>query len=73
MENFTLSCYSINKKKKKLILFYYKTKKNNWRIKHEEFIASIRYAKLAGKIEKEGGNLALLAPPPPSSNPDYVN
>lgn len=48
------------------------TRKNNWRIKHEEFIASIRYAKLAGKIEREGGNLASLAPPPPSSNPDYI-
>lgn len=49
-----------------------KTKKNNWKIKHEEFIAAIRYAKLAGKIEREGGDLSRLAPPPPSSNPDYV-
>ena len=44
---------------------------NNWRTKHEEFIQAIRYAKAAGKIEKEGGSLARLPPPPVSSNPDY--
>ncbi|RNA24713.1 zinc finger protein 474 -like [Brachionus plicatilis] len=49
-----------------------KVKSNNWRSKHEEFIAAIRYAKLAGKIEKEGGNIASLAPPPRSTNPDYI-
>lgn len=54
------------------LFIFIKDKKNNWRIKHEEFIASIRYAKMAGKIQREGGNLALLAPPPPSTNPDYV-
>lgn len=49
-----------------------KVKPNNWKAKHEEFIAAIRYAKMAGKIEKEGGNVASLPPPPRSQNPDYV-
>ena len=35
-------------------------------------MAAIRYAKLAGQIEKVGGNLADLPPPPVSSNPDYI-
>lgn len=49
-----------------------KPKPNSWRTKHEEFISAIRYAKMAGKVEKEGGSLANLPPPPVSSNPDYV-
>lgn len=49
-----------------------KAPKTNWRNKHEEFINAIRYAKMAGKIEKEGGSLANLPPPPRSENPDYV-
>ncbi|CAF0998092.1 unnamed protein product [Brachionus calyciflorus] len=49
-----------------------KVKPNNWRQKHEDFVAAIRYAKLAGKVEKEGGNLANLPPPPKSTNPDYI-
>ncbi len=49
-----------------------KVRPNNWRSKHEEFIAAIRYAKMAGKIEKEGGSLAELPPPPAATNPDYI-
>lgn len=50
-----------------------KVRPNNWKQKHEEFIAAIRYAKMAGKIEKEGGSVADLLPPPPvATNPDYI-
>ena len=49
-----------------------KTKPNNWRAKHQEFISAIRYAKMAGQVEKSGGSLANLPPPPMSTNPDYV-
>lgn len=48
-----------------------KVKPNNWRTKHQEFIQAIRYAKAAGQIEKSGGSLANLPPPPVSTNPDY--
>lgn len=48
-----------------------KVKPSNWRTKHEEFIQAIRYAKAAGQIEKTGGSLANLPPPPKSTNPDY--
>ena len=43
---------------------------SNWRQKHNEFIAAIRYAKRASKAEREGGRLPT--PPPASLNPDYV-
>ncbi len=50
-----------------------KVRPNNWRAKHEEFIAAIRYAKMAGKIEASGGNVSALLPPPPvATNPDYI-
>lgn len=52
--------------------FLWQAKKNNWRSKHQSFIEAIRYAKKCSQIEKEGGNLADLPPPPPSENPDYV-
>ncbi|VEN62264.1 unnamed protein product [Callosobruchus maculatus] len=39
---------------------------------HEEFIAAIRAAKEAQAHLAKGGKLADLPPPPPSSNPDYV-
>ena len=38
-----------------------KVKPNNWRAKHEEFISAIRYAKMAGQIEKAGGKRFALA------------
>ena len=37
-----------------------KVKPNNWRTKHEEFIAAIRYAKMAGQVEKSGGSCSPL-------------
>lgn len=58
--------------KKKAASIPVKPPKTNWKTKHEEFIQAIRYAKAATKIEKEGGNVAMLAPPPVSTNPDYV-
>ncbi|XP_045465351.1 uncharacterized protein LOC123674498 isoform X2 [Harmonia axyridis] len=46
--------------------------KKNWRRTHEEFIATIRAAKVAQAHLASGGKLSDLPPPPPSSNPDYV-
>lgn len=48
------------------------TKAGNWRKKHEEFIAAIRAAKMAQAHIAKGGKLSDLPPPPPSSNPDYI-
>uniref|UniRef100_A0A3Q2DPI6 Zinc finger C2HC domain-containing protein 1A n=1 Tax=Cyprinodon variegatus TaxID=28743 RepID=A0A3Q2DPI6_CYPVA len=45
-------------------------KPSNWRKKHEDFIATIRAAKAATQVVKEGG--ALPPPPPPSYDPDYI-
>lgn len=47
-------------------------KKNNWRQKHEEFIAAIRAAKQVQVHLAKGGKLSDLPPPPPSENPDYI-
>ncbi|WAR18287.1 ZC21C-like protein [Mya arenaria] len=49
-----------------------KPKSKNWRQQHESFIEAIRYAKKVTQIEKEGGNVADLPPPPRLENPDYV-
>ncbi|KAK9891168.1 hypothetical protein WA026_013485 [Henosepilachna vigintioctopunctata] len=46
--------------------------KKNWRRTHEEFIATIRSAKMTQAHLASGGKLSDLPPPPPSSNPDYV-
>lgn len=48
------------------------TPKTNWRKTHEEFIAAIRAAKQAQAYVAKGGKLSDLPPPPPSTNPDYV-
>ncbi|XP_070589760.1 zinc finger C2HC domain-containing protein 1B [Erythrolamprus reginae] len=45
-------------------------KKSNWRQQHEDFISTIRAAKLATLAMKEGR--PLPPPPPPSINPDYI-
>ncbi|XP_055322293.1 zinc finger C2HC domain-containing protein 1A [Sitodiplosis mosellana] len=46
---------------------------NNWRQKHEEFIAAIRNAKKVQQHLAKGGKLKDIPPPPPSSeNPDYI-
>ncbi|KAM4718981.1 zinc finger C2HC domain-containing protein 1A isoform 2-T2 [Anableps anableps] len=45
-------------------------KPSNWRKKHEDFIATIRAAKIATQIMKVGG--PLPPPPPPSYDPDYI-
>ncbi|XP_053680931.1 uncharacterized protein LOC128731811 [Anopheles nili] len=47
-------------------------KPNNWRKKHEEFIATIRAAKELKTYLAKGGKLSDLPPPPPSENPDYI-
>ena len=55
-----LFTYLFSYEKSKLTLFFQTSKKpkpNNWKSKHEEFIAAIRYAKMAGKVEKEGGKI----------------
>uniref|UniRef100_A0A6P7GER9 Zinc finger C2HC domain-containing protein 1C-like n=1 Tax=Diabrotica virgifera virgifera TaxID=50390 RepID=A0A6P7GER9_DIAVI len=46
--------------------------KKDWRRTHEEFIAAIRAAKEAQTHLAKGGKLSDLPPPPPSTNPDYV-
>lgn len=46
--------------------------KANWRAQHEDFIKTIRHAKMVTNYVKEGGNLSDLPPPEPSQNPDYV-
>ncbi|KAL1512749.1 hypothetical protein ABEB36_002288 [Hypothenemus hampei] len=48
------------------------SKAGNWRKTHEEFIATIRAAKQAQAYVAKGGKLSDLPPPPPSTNPDYV-
>ncbi|XP_066139148.1 uncharacterized protein [Euwallacea fornicatus] len=48
------------------------SKAGNWRKTHEEFISAIRAAKQAQAHVAKGGKLTDLPPPPPSSNPDYV-
>lgn len=45
-------------------------KPSNWRKKHDDFIATIRAAKAATQIMKDGG--PLPPPPPPTYDPDYV-
>uniref|UniRef100_H2YHL0 C2HC/C3H-type domain-containing protein n=1 Tax=Ciona savignyi TaxID=51511 RepID=H2YHL0_CIOSA len=47
-------------------------KRNNWKLKHEDFIQTVRHAKSLSKYEAMGGNIADLPPPPPSLNPDYI-
>jgi hypothetical protein len=44
----------------------------NWRVKHEDFIKTIRAAKEMQAYVAKGGKLSDLPPPPPSENPDYV-
>ncbi|XP_018669620.2 uncharacterized protein LOC100182141 [Ciona intestinalis] len=46
--------------------------KNNWKLKHQDFIQTVRHAKTLSKYEAMGGNIADLPPPPPSVNPDYI-
>ncbi|XP_048385636.1 zinc finger C2HC domain-containing protein 1A [Stegostoma tigrinum] len=45
-------------------------KPSNWRMKHENFIATIRAAKKMSQTMKDGGSLP--PPPPPLYDPDYV-
>lgn len=45
-------------------------KPNNWRQKHDDFIASIRASKVAFQAVKEGKELP--PPPPPTYDPDYI-
>ncbi|XP_066991356.2 DNA ligase 1 [Anabrus simplex] len=48
------------------------SKKDDWRKKHEDFIATIRAAKQAQAHVKAGGNLRDLPPPPPLDTSDYI-
>ncbi|KAH9492888.1 hypothetical protein Btru_032552 [Bulinus truncatus] len=47
-------------------------KKSNWRAQHQNFIDSLRYAKKVTQIEKEGGDLRSLAPPPRTIDPNLI-
>lgn len=42
-------------------------KPSNWRKKHEDFIATIRAAKVVTQVMKDGG--PLPPPPPPTYDP----
>lgn len=44
----------------------------DWRKKREDFIKALRYAKKVTEVEKKGGNVADLPPPPPTENAHYV-
>ncbi|XP_060069041.1 zinc finger C2HC domain-containing protein 1C-like [Ylistrum balloti] len=46
--------------------------KGNWRKQHEEFVNNIRYARKIAQVQKEGGSLSNLPPPPPAENADYI-
>lgn len=46
-------------------------KNGDWRKKRESFIQALRYAKKCAEIEKTGGSIRDITPPPPSENPDY--
>ena len=43
-----------------------------WKSKHSEFQQAIQYAKQLTVAQKQGIPLSSLPPPPPSTNPDYV-
>lgn len=45
---------------------------DSWKAKHSEFQASIQYAKKLTALQKQGVPLSSIAPPPPSTNPDYI-
>ncbi|XP_072427438.1 zinc finger C2HC domain-containing protein 1A [Chiloscyllium punctatum] len=45
-------------------------KPSTWRLKHENFIATIRAAKKMSKTMRDGGSLP--PPPPPLYDPDYI-
>eukprot|EP01012_Entosiphon_sulcatum_P044005 TRINITY_DN584_c0_g1_i1.p1 TRINITY_DN584_c0_g1~~TRINITY_DN584_c0_g1_i1.p1 ORF type:complete len:638 (+),score=65.52 TRINITY_DN584_c0_g1_i1:1565-3478(+) len=47
-------------------------KTGKWLEQHKQLQEALKTAKQIAKIQKEGGNLADLPPPPPSENPDYV-
>lgn len=45
---------------------------SKWRQEHQEFMQAIRYSRIASKAQASGKSLAHLPPPPPSTNPDYL-
>jgi len=47
-------------------------KKNDWRKKREDFIATLRAAKEAQKHIAAGGSIKDLPPPPPMDTSDYI-
>ena len=66
---------SENKQKKKNTKFCtfieFQKKNSDWRKKRESFIQALRYAKKCAEVEKTGGSIRDITPPPPSENPDY--
>ncbi|GFT15611.1 zinc finger C2HC domain-containing protein 1A [Nephila pilipes] len=47
-------------------------KKSDWRKKHNDFIETIRQAKMVQQHLAKGGKVSDLPPPPPSDTSDYV-
>ncbi|XP_062588688.1 zinc finger C2HC domain-containing protein 1C-like [Saccostrea cucullata] len=46
-------------------------KKSNWRAERENFIKALRYAKKCAEVEKTGGDIRNITPPPAAENPSY--
>ncbi|XP_071962768.1 uncharacterized protein [Antedon mediterranea] len=46
-------------------------KKSNWKRKHEDFVRTVRDARLVQAHIAKGGKASDLPPPPPSDNSDY--
>lgn len=45
---------------------------SKWKQQHQEFVKQMRYMRKLKKVEEEGGDIRMIAPPPPSSQPGLV-
>jgi hypothetical protein len=45
---------------------------SKWKQQHQEFVKQMRYMRKLKKVEEEGGDIRMVAPPPPSSQPGLV-
>ncbi|CAK8692220.1 unnamed protein product [Clavelina lepadiformis] len=68
MESYSATKFGLRQRNRKEVM-----PKSNWRVKHEDFIKTIRQAKAVSAFVVGGGNIADLPPPTPSINPDYVH
>ena len=47
-------------------------KPSKWKTQHQEFVKQMRYMRKLKKVEEEGGDIRMIAPPPPSSQPGLI-